>query len=146
MMEIQQSIYIDRPRSEVFAFMSDMRNHPLEQGSKVVLVEKTTSGDIGIGTQFRELVKMLPLVNVSMLNEVTQFKSDEQIEITWRGGGMEGVLVFYFDPHEGGTNLKVEETVHPKGVMKWAAPMVERNFRDMWEKRLNGIKWALEAA
>lgn len=139
-MEISFSITIDRPRPSVFKFMSDMRNHPQEEGSKVLLVEKISEGEIGVGTQFREVVRMLPVLNASFINEITRYEPDEKIEITWQGGGMEGVLTFHFDDHQGGTLLKVEETINLKGVMKWVAPMVEGNFRVMWEKRLHGIE------
>jgi len=142
-MEIQHSIHIDRSRSEVFRFMSDMRNHPREEGSNVLIVEKISEGEIGVGTRFREVVRMLPFLNVNFHNEITHFEPDGQIKITWHGGGMEGVLRFLFDHHQDGTLLKVEEIINPKGVMKLIAPMIEGNFREMWEKRLRGIERAL---
>jgi hypothetical protein len=125
--------------------MSDMRNHPQEEGSKVLLVEKITEGEIGVGTQFRELVRMFPVLNVNFFNEITLYEPSEKIEIVWRGGGMEGILTFHFDQHQGGTILKVEETINLKGIMKLVAPMVEGNFRDMWKERISGIKWVLES-
>jgi hypothetical protein len=139
-MEIQHSIHIDRSRSEVFKFMSDMRNHPREEGSDVLLAEKISEGEIGVGTRFRDVVRMLTFLNVNFYNEITRFETDGQIEITWHGGGMEGVLRLHFDHHQGGTLLKVEEIINPKGVMKLVAPMIEGNFREMWEKRLHGIE------
>jgi carbon monoxide dehydrogenase subunit G len=145
-MEIQHSIHIDRPRSEIFKFLSDMRNHPQEKDSKVLLVEKVTGGQIGVGTQFKETVRMFPFLNVNFQNKITRFKPDEQIEITWHGGGMGGILTFEIDLYQGGTLLEVEETINLKGVMKWVAPMIEGNFQKMWEKRLQGIKGALRSS
>lgn len=142
-MEIQLSVFIDQPRSEVFAFMKDMRNHPQEENSKVLRVEKITQGEISTGAQFRERVRMFPFLNAKFINEITRFETHEQIEITWHGGGMEGVLAFHFDLHQGGTLLKVEEIINLKGVMTWVAPMIEENFRELWEKRLHGIERVL---
>ena len=61
-MEIQHSIQICQSRTKIFNFMSDMRNHPQEEDSKVLLVEKITDGEIGLGTRFREVVQMFPLL------------------------------------------------------------------------------------
>jgi carbon monoxide dehydrogenase subunit G len=142
-MEIQHSIQIGRSRTKIFEFMSDMRNHSQEEDSKVLLVEKITEGEIGLGTRFREVVQMFPFLNASFINTITKFEPDEQIEITWHGGGMEGVLRFHFDDFQEGTLLKVVETIHLKGVMKLIASMIEQNFREMWEKRLHGIERVL---
>jgi hypothetical protein len=142
-MEIQHSIQIGRSRIKIFKFMSDMRNHPQEEDSKVLLVEKITDGEIGLGTRFREVVQMFPFLNANFINAITKFEPNEHIEITWHGGGMEGVLTFHFDPFQEGTLLKVEETINLKGVMKLVAPMIEQNFREMWEKRLHGIEQVL---
>ena len=86
---------------------------------------------------------MLPILNVDFFNEITRYESDGKIEITWRGAGLEGDLTFHFGHHQGGTLLKVEETINPKGVMKLVAPMIEGNFSEMWEKRLLGIERVL---
>jgi hypothetical protein len=142
-MEIHHSIQICQSRTKIFNFMSDMRNHPQEEDSKVLLVEKITDGEIGLGTRFREVVQMFPLLNAKFINEITQFKPDEQIEITWHGSGMEGILRFHFDHCQGGTLLRVEESIYLKGVMKWVAPMVEKNFRSMWNQRFQGIRQAM---
>ncbi len=143
MMEIQNSIHIGGSRAEAFEFMRDMRNHPQEEDSKVFLVEKTTEGEIGIGTQFREMVRMLPFIKVGFINEISRIEPEENLEIRWYGGGMEGILRFHFDIHQGGTLLTVEEMINLKGVMKLIKPMIEQNFREMWEKRLLGIERAL---
>ena len=127
----------------IFKFMSDMRNHPQEEGSKVLHVEKMTEGEIGLGTRFREVVQMFPFLHTNFFNQITRFEPDKQIEITWRGGGMEGVLRFHFDSFQESTILKVEETIHLKGVMTLVAPMIEKNFREMWQRRLQGIEQLL---
>ena len=145
-MEIQLSIVIDRPVLEVFGFMSDMANHTVEEGTKVLLVEKTTHGAIGLGTRFREVVQMLPLLRVEMINEITRFEPDESIEIAWNGGGMEGLLAFDFESKNGSTMLTMSETIHPKGIMNWIKPILQQNFHRMWTDRLNEIKRKLESS
>ena len=143
-MEFHLSIEVNRPLTEVFAFLADMRNHPREQDSKVLLVEKTTPGPVGIGTRYREIVQMVPLVRVEMTSEVTRYEPNERVEITWHGGGMEGVLVYSFEAHRGGTILALHETVTPKGLMRLAEPVIHRSFDQTLASRLHGVKRTLE--
>jgi hypothetical protein len=143
-MEFSLSIAVDRPVTEVFAFLEDMRNHPQEEGSQVILVEKLTPEPIGVGTRFREMVQTLPFVRVEMLSEVTQYDRNERIEIAWHGGGMEGVLTYRFDPQNGVTGLSLHETVTAKGLMRLAKPVIRPTFERMLVNRLHGIKRVLE--
>jgi hypothetical protein len=121
-----------------------MRNHPQEESSQVISVEKLTSGPIGIGTQFREMVQTLPFVQAEMISEVTQHDHNERIEIAWRGGGMEGVLTYSLKSQNRGTSVGFHETVTAKGLMKLAEPIIRRSFERMLGNRLRGIKRVLE--
>ena len=144
-MEFRLSIAVDRPVDEAFAFLEDMRNHPQEARSQVILVEKLTPGPIGVGTRFREMVQTLPFVQAEMISEVTQHDPGERIEIAWHGGGMEGVLTYRFEPQNGGTGIGFHETVTPRGLMRLAAPMIRQSFERMLADRLQGIKQVLES-
>jgi carbon monoxide dehydrogenase subunit G len=143
-MEFRLSLVVDRPVAEVFAFLEDMRKHPQEERSQVILVEKLTPGPVGVGTRFRELVQTLPLVRVEMFSEVTEHDRNERIEIAWHGGGMEGVLTYRFEPHNDGTGLSLHETVTAKGLARLAEPVIRRTFERMLVNRLQGIKRLLE--
>ena len=122
-----------------------MRNHPQEDKSQVLAVEKLTPGPIGVGVQFREMVQTLPFVQAEMISEVTHHDHNERIEIAWRGGGMEGVLTYRFESQFGGTGLSLHETVMAKGLMRLARPMIRRSFERMLVDRLQGIKRVLES-
>jgi carbon monoxide dehydrogenase subunit G len=143
-MEFSLSIAVDRPVAEVFAFLEDMRNHPQEERSQVILVEKLTPESVGVGTRFREMVQTLPFVRVEMISEVTQSDPNERIEIAWHGGGMEGVLTYCFQSRNGVTGLSLHETVTLKGLTRLAEPVIRRTFERMLVNRLHGIKRVLE--
>ena len=144
-MEFRLSIAVDRPVAEVFAFLEDMRNHPQEERSQVILVEKLTPGPAGVGTRFREMVQTLPFVRVEMISEVTQHDPNERIEIAWHGGGMEGVLTYCFESQNGVTGLSLHETVTVKGLARLVEPLIRRTFERMLVNRLHGIKRVLES-
>jgi hypothetical protein len=144
-MEFSLSIAVHRPVAEVFEFLEDMRNHPQEERSQVILVEKLTPEPVGVGTRFREMVQTLPFVRVEMISEVTQYDRNERIEITWHGGGMEGVLTYCLESHNGVTGLSLHETVTAKGLTRFAEPVIRRTFERMLVNRLHGIKRVLES-
>ena len=81
-----------------------------------------------------------------MISEVTRYEPDECIQLTWQGGGMEGVLTYYFESHNGGTRLMLNETITLKGMMILITPMIQSMFHRALVKRLQGIKRVLESS
>lgn len=145
-MEINVSIEIDRPMSEIYAFISDMENHAQEEDSKVLLVEKITHGPVEVGTRYREVVQMFPVIHVNMISEVTRFEPHECIEFAWKGGGMEGIFTYYVESQNDGARLRLHETITPRGIMVLVEPVIKRMFQSTLEKRLYGIKRVLESS
>lgn len=144
-MEIQLSVSIKRPIEEVFDFLGDFRNHHQEEKSQVLEVEKITSEEVGIGTKYRELVQFLPFVRAEMISEIRRLDTNDYLEISWSGGGMEGVLSYRFLDQEDETKLEFNEKIKLKGLMKLAQPIVQSSFRNGMKDRLAGIKRALES-
>ena len=145
-MEFNLSITVDRSPNVVFSFLKKVENHPQEEKSKVLLVEKITPGPVDFGTRYRETVLMFPLIRGEMISEVTRYEPEECFQLTWQGGGMEGVLTYNFESHNGGTRLILHETITVKGIMALAQPMIHRMFHDALKKRLQGIKHVLESS
>jgi hypothetical protein len=143
-MEFQQTVSIALPMAEVFAFMKDFENHPQEKGSKVLLVEKLTEGNVEVGTRYREKVRMLPFLPMNFFSEITQLQPDKALAYKWKGGAMRGILKLSFAPHPEGTTLTVEEQIVPLGIMKLFVPIIGASFRQTWENRLQAIKHYLE--
>ena len=145
-MEFNLSIPIDRSPNVVFTFLKEAENHPQEEKSKVLLIEKITPGPVNIGTRYREIVQMFPFIRGEMISEVTRYEPNECIQLTWQGGGMEGVLTYHFESHNGRTRLILHETITLKGVMTLVKLMIQRMFHNALIKRLQGIKQVLESS
>lgn len=139
------SIMINRPPVEVFAFFRDKDKHPQKPGSPVLVLEQTTPGPPGVGTRYREVVRMLPLVHGEMLSVITRFDPGERLEEDFEGAGMKGHLAYHFVLEDDGTRLTQQETVEILGLLRVLAPIIERALaRQLW-KRLEGIKAFLES-
>ena len=145
-MEFNLSIPIDRSPNVVFSFLREVENHPQEEKSKVLLIYKITPGPVNIGTRYREIVQMFPFIRGEMISEVTRYEPIECIQLTWQGGGMEGVLTYNFESHNGGTKLRLHETISLKGTMKLVKLIIQWMFQRALVKRLQGIKQVLESS
>ena len=143
-MEIRLSIEIFKPVEQVFDFLQDFENHHQEKKSQVGSVEKLTSGSPGIGSRYREVVQMLPLVESIFITELSGYDPNEQLEFKWSGGGMEGILEYSLEVVGDHTKLIFREQIQPKGIMRLAGPIIKASFRKTMEDRLEGIKQLLE--
>jgi hypothetical protein len=143
-LDIQLSVLIKRPVEKVFDFLSDFRNHHQEEKSQVLKVEKISPGEVGIGTKYREVVQFLPLVTVELISEIRRLDVNDYLEISWSGGGMEGVLSYRFFEQAGETKLEFIEKIHLKGIMRLMKPIVHSSFTNGMRNRLAGIRRVLE--
>ena len=135
-MYFELSISINRPPADVFAFLRDKDKHPQEEGSPVLVLEKTTPGPPGMGTCYREVVQMLPFYRGEILSEITRFEPNEYLEEDFGGAGMYGHLAYQFLPEEGGTKLIQRETLHYRGLLRFGEPvirvMLDHRLRERW--------------
>ena len=138
------SIYIKRPPADVFAFFRDKDKLTQKPDSPVLVLEQTTPGPAGVGTRYREVIRMMPFVRMEILSEVTRFERGERLEELFDQAGMKGYLAYRFVPEDGGTKLIMQEILHMKGLLKVLSPVVKLTLsRRLW-KRLEGIKELLE--
>ena len=104
-------ILIKRSPEIVFNFFRDIDQHPQDKDSPVLLLEKTTDSPPGIGTQYVEIVKMLPFIKGRFISEITRYEPNNQLDMKWMGGGMKGYLIYYFESFDGYTKLTQEEVI-----------------------------------
>lgn len=143
-MRFDLAVDIDRPPAEVFAFLRDKDRHPRPEGSPVLVLERTTAGWPGVGTRYREVVQMAPFVKGEIRSQLTRYEPDRALEEDFAGAGMEGHLAYELLPRGSGTRLLQHQTLEPTGALKLLAPIIRRMFARRLERRLEGIKAALE--
>jgi uncharacterized protein YndB with AHSA1/START domain len=145
-MEFEFNIVINRPPADVFAFFRDKDQHPRGDSSPVTVLEKTTSGPYGVGTRYREVVRMLPFMEGEILSEITRFEPPAHLEEKWWSSGMEGELAYHFESTGESTRLTQRETLRPKGLLKLFSPMIKLMFGRAATNRLAIIKEYLEGS
>lgn len=143
-MKFERSISIHCKSEDVFVFLRDKDQFQQEPGSPVLILEKTTSGPVGIGTRYREVVQMFPLIKGEILSTIQRYEPPRYLEESFRGTGMDGYLAYEFIPGEEGTHLIQRETILFHGLFGLLSPFMERMLLKAVESRLERIKAMLE--
>jgi len=144
-MYIELEVMIEREPAEVFAFLRDKDLYPQEPGSPVLALDQLTPDPPGVGTRYREVVRVLPFVRVVIVSEVTRFDPPHHLEEDFEGGGVRGHLAYEFVPRDGGTQLIQRETVEAVGAMRVFAALAWRSLGPRLRERLDGIKRDLDS-
>jgi hypothetical protein len=145
-MRFDLSVTIARPPAEVFAFLRDKHLHVQEEGSPVLALEKTSPGAVGVGSRYREVVRMLPALQGEIRSTVTRYEPDRALEEDFEGAGMRGHLAYGFvamDPGPG-THLVQRQTLALAWWLLPLTPLVRRMFRRRLRGRLDAIAELLE--
>ena len=144
-MNFEISIAIDRAPADVFAFLRDIDQHPRKPGSPVLALDKITPGPVAIGTRYREVVQMMPLVRGEIRSQITRFEPPEYLAMDFAGAGMSGHLAYQILSEGAGSRLIQRETLAAHGLLKPLAPIISRMLAPRLQARLEAIKTLLES-
>jgi uncharacterized protein YndB with AHSA1/START domain len=133
MIKAHGSTDIDRPIQEVFDYVVDARNEPKWlPGAKDV--EKTTSGDVGLGTRFEgtyaragkvtlEVVRYEPPHRLTFRARAKPVHFDDEVELSER---------------DGKTHLEARMLAEPQGMLRFVpflmAPALKKSFAANWDR------------
>jgi hypothetical protein len=143
-MQFDLAVEIEALPGEVFAFLRDKHRHTRKPGSAVRLLDKTTPGPVGIGTRYREVVRMLPWFEGEILSEITGFEENTAITEMFSGPNMTGELTYRFSPASGGTRLIHEQRFQFQGWIRVLLPLIWLAMAVQLRLRLRSIKRILE--
>ena len=144
MIRIERSVQIDRPRGEVFAFLTDIESLPQWQ-TGVVHSGRLTEGDVRPGFRFEETVKVA-LWKLYTVCSVTDVKGNERFAFEARSSGpIDYDGAFELQPVAGGTRLTLEGSVRLKGLWRLLQPLLAGDLRKETRQELDTMKRLLEA-
>jgi hypothetical protein len=107
-------------------------------------MEKIPPGPTGAGTRWREVVRLLPFVTMTMWSDVVETVPGRRLAETFRGPWMTGRLTYEIEPTAGGSVLRQVETLTPQGPLRLVAGQMDRMLRSRLEARLRAIRDILE--
>jgi uncharacterized membrane protein len=142
---IDESIVIDRGRSEVFAFATDPENVPL-YNSNMISFEQLTEGPIGKGTRDRGSVRVVGKT-IEWTTEVTEFEQDRHLMSRSVESPVGFGLENKYEDADGGTKVTWHQESETYGGFfgKLADPLVTRMYAKDVRSNLEKLKELVEA-
>ncbi len=143
MIKIEESIVVNRPIEEVFAYIADTEKMP-QWAAEVVDAKKTSEGPVGVGTTLTVAVKVLGR-RVENTHEVTMFVPNSKFAFKTTSGPIPSVATETVEAVEGGTRFSIVAEAEPGGFFKLAEPIVERMIQRQWGTNIVNLKELLES-
>ncbi len=140
----EKSIFINRPRQEVFDFTVDPLNDARWQ-SDIVSSEATSEGPRGVGSTSRVVRKFLGREMDSTI-EITAWDPPDQVNYKSVGGPMEFEFSAKYEEQEGGTLLTMTGQAEFGGFFKLASGMVVKQAEKSMGEDMAALKELMEAA
>lgn len=141
MVRIEFSIDVDRPPSEVFAYLTDAESLPEWQSSAV---EAHWEGEKTSGARVKEVRKFLGRRMESEL-EVAEYEPDRRFALKVLSGPVPFSAQHTLEPRNGGTRLTFVGEGEPGGFFKLAEPIVARTAERQFKSDFETLKDVLEA-
>ena len=137
----EQTIVIDRPVGEVFAFVTDQRNTPQWQAG-LVEVRRLTDGPPGVGTR-HVFVRNFLGRRMEGTNEYVAYEQDRLVTFrTISGPPLEAS--YFFEPAGTGTRLTSRVVLQGSGLFGLIEPVVAAGLRREMKAAFPALKVLLE--
>ncbi|MDX2005365.1 MAG: SRPBCC family protein [Meiothermus sp.] len=142
MIQLEDSIIIRRPITEVFAYVSDLCNAPQWQ-TGLLEVRKTSEGALGVGSQFTFVRKFLGQ-KLEASNQFTQYEPNRLISFVTNSGPVHVENSYLFEATPEGTRLTCKLEMKPQGFSRLAEPLIAASIRREMAAEFGYLKDLLE--
>jgi uncharacterized protein YndB with AHSA1/START domain len=124
-MEFEETVTIQRPVQEVFAYMSNAE-HDAEWRTNVKEIKRLSEGDeSGVGTVYHQVVKGPFGRGLDADLRYTAYEPNRRLAFETISGGVRPSAVIEFSPvADNATEVRIRMTWEPQGGMRLAAPLV----------------------
>ena len=133
---------INRPAAVVFAFLLDWRRGT-EWQQKLLKVEQTSDGPVGVGTTVKEVRSLLGR-RIETAFEVTEFELDRKISFESIGGPFPMWARYNLAPLPEGTEVAITVEAELTGIYKMTEPLVIHSAKIQLESDFALLKQLLE--
>ena len=142
MIRIEFSVDVNRPPSEVFAYITDADRLPEWQSGAV---EAQWLGEKARGARIREVRKFLGRRMETEL-EVTEYEPDRRFDLRAVSGPVPFAVTQTLEPRDDGTRLSFVGEGEPGGFFKLAEPVVARVAERQFKNDFETMKDILESS
>jgi hypothetical protein len=143
MATFQNTLMIQRPVEDVFAFLADFENIPTWNYA-IVKTRKTSPGPVGVGTTYRQL-RSIPDRSEEGF-EVTAFEPTTRLEVHGDIGLFTATISYLLAPVGDGTRLVNVVDLEPaSAASRLLAPLATSRVKAAVAANLNTLKQLLEA-
>jgi uncharacterized protein YndB with AHSA1/START domain len=142
MIKVDESVVIDRPAEDVFAYVSDGTNAPRWQRG-LREVRRTTEGPIGVGTR-HTVERDFMGRRLTLTNEFTRYEPNTLVAFDWKGT-VPGQASYIVEPVEmARTKLTSRVEMRPSGLLRLAEPVMAAGLARDVKANLVTLKRLLE--
>lgn len=138
----ENTVTIQKPAEEVFAFLADFENIPIWNYA-IEETSKVSAGPVGVGTRYRQ-TRSIPSRSVEGF-EVTVFEPSSRLAIQGQIGPFPAKISYALEARVGATTLVNSVELDPSGaVPRLLAPVATRRVRAAVAQNLSKLKLVLE--
>jgi carbon monoxide dehydrogenase subunit G len=143
MANYEQSVWINRPVGEVFAFATNPESEPL-WNTGMQESEITSEGPLGVGTKVRSMSRALGRT-VETTWEVTEYEVNRRKAVKSTSGPIPFEATSIFESVDGSTKLTFSIQAEAGGISRLIAPVIIRMGKSQTENSFANLKQLLEA-
>lgn len=143
MIEFETSIQVQRPLTDVFAYLGNPENET-EWSSAVLESRLDAGGPVAEGSHFTQVLKFLGRRMENRV-EVTDYQPDRRIAYRVLSGPMQIAYSYTVSTDGDGTRISARGEGEPGGFIQLAAPVIGRAMKRQADSDLNTLKDLLEA-
>ena len=141
--KLEISVFIKRPISEVFDFVSRAENMP-KWAEKIVAAAQTSDGPVDVGTTCYVVAKAMGR-EATQEFVVTECVRDKIYVAKSTSGPMQIETRYDLEEADGGTNLRASVSANMSGIMAMAGPLIARKMKRQFEEDHANLKQMLES-
>lgn len=140
---LTDTLEVDRPLEEVFAFVGDFANTQ-EWDPGVASAQNVTVGPVGVGTKY-DLQVVFGKRTLPMTYEVTEWDPPNRVVLRGEGSAVTAIDDIRFEPAGKGTRILYTADLRLKGLLRFAEPLLKSRFDQTGRQAIAGMKRSLEA-
>lgn len=141
-MRFTNTVIIERPRAEVFAFLAEFENIP-RWNYAISGTRKVSEGPVGIGSRYRQ-TRTLPRRGDETF-EVVEFEPRRRLAVRGDIGPFTGTVRYLLEESGEGTRVDNEADLRARGPLRLVESLTARQVKSAVAANLDVLKHLLES-